>query len=66
MDEVAEHSGKTTFTNFKRVIWHESFRKILESLSVISQIGFMVECGDGTRRRLYPFVHILSADYEEQ
>lgn len=33
---------------------------------MLSRVGYRVQCGDGKARTLFPFVHILSADYEEQ
>jgi hypothetical protein len=52
--------------DFKKVVWHEAFYKILESIEVYSKIGCWVECGDGVRRLIYPLILILAADYEEQ
>lgn len=64
--EEAKYKGKTTYTNFKRVVWHEAFRKLLKTLAPTSQLGWTFRSPDGTLYRLFPFVHILSADYEEQ
>ena len=52
--------------NFKRVIWHDSFYKLLETIETISVTGFWVKCGDGVERHIFPLVLILTADYEEQ
>jgi hypothetical protein len=52
--------------DFKKVVWHESFYKILESIEIYSKIGCWVGCGDGVRRLIYPIILILAADYEEQ
>lgn len=64
--EDAEHKGKTTFTNFKRVVWHESFRHILSTIQHLSTTGFLFPCPDGVTRLLFPYIHTLIADYEEQ
>lgn len=64
--EDAEHRGKTTFTNFKRVVWHESFRHILSTIRDLSATGYMFPCADGITRLLFPYIHTLVADYEEQ
>ncbi|KIP07360.1 hypothetical protein PHLGIDRAFT_71277, partial [Phlebiopsis gigantea 11061_1 CR5-6] len=64
--EDKEHRGKTTFTNFKKVVWHTSFRIILDTIAAISQLGCLCRCADNVERLLFPFVHILVADYEEQ
>ena len=58
--------GKKGYVDFKRVVWHESFHILLSSIKELSKVGCWVECGDGIKRRLYPMVFILSADYEEQ
>jgi len=66
VDEDANEAGKTGFVNFKRVVWHESFYRLLDSVSAYSKTGFSTECADTIMRHLYPLVLILSADYEEQ
>jgi hypothetical protein len=66
VDEDANEKGKTGFVNFKRVVWHKAFYKLLESISAHSKTGFWYECGDLITRHLFPFILILSADYEEQ
>ena len=59
-------SGKTGYVDFKRVVWHDSFRKLLASIRDPSKIGYSIECADGITRHIYPAILILSADYEEQ
>ena len=59
-------SGKTKYVDFKRVVWHDSFRQLLASIHDPSKIGYSIECGDGIVRHIYPAILILSADYEEQ
>jgi len=59
-------SGKPGFVNFKRAVWHESFKVLLQSISLHSYTGCWFHCGDGVDRHLYPLVFILAADYEEQ
>jgi len=56
----------TDNVNFSRVVWHESFRKLLESIEGYSFVGCWQECGDKIQRFLFPFIFVLSADYEEQ
>lgn len=60
------HKTHTAYVDFKKIVWHKCFLKILESLQVPSQSGHHVVCGDGKERNLYPLISILSADYEEQ
>ena len=59
-------SGKTKYVDFKRVVWHDSFRQLLALIHDPSKIGYSIECGDGIVRHIYPAILILSADYEEQ
>ena len=66
VEEDEGEKGKKTYVDFKRVIWHESFHMLLESIHEYSKVGCWVECGDGVQRHLFPMVFILSADYEEQ
>jgi len=61
-----EEKGKKDYIDFKRVVWHDSFRKLLETVREHSHLGFWVKCGDGITRHLFPMILILSADYEEQ
>jgi len=64
--EDEDKKGKSEYVNFKRVVWHESFRKLLESIVQYSKTGCWVQCGDQIPRHLFPIILILSADYEEQ
>ncbi|KAG2753584.1 hypothetical protein P692DRAFT_201705525 [Suillus brevipes Sb2] len=64
-EEASEH-GKPGFINFKRVVWHESFLKILLNLEQYSRTGYSYTCYDTIMRWLFPVILILSADYEEQ
>jgi hypothetical protein len=66
IEEDAAESNKPKYVNFKRVIWHDSFRKLLTSIHELSKIGYSIECADGVVRHIYPAILILSADYEEQ
>ena len=52
--------------NFKRVVWHDSFYELLDSIRIHSKSGYYIRCADGIVRHLYPAILILSADYEEQ
>jgi hypothetical protein len=47
-------------------VWHKAFYKIAESIEKCTELGFALNCGDRVRRKMYPFVLIVSADYEEQ
>jgi hypothetical protein len=66
VEEDASKQGNLAFVDFKRMVWHESFEKLLDSIKEHSKTGFSVICGDRVERLLFPFVVILSADYEEQ
>jgi hypothetical protein len=52
--------------DFKRVIWHESFSIFLHKLTKITHLGEWVIDGNGKKLHLFPFIWILSADFEEQ
>ncbi|EGO30630.1 hypothetical protein SERLADRAFT_404715 [Serpula lacrymans var. lacrymans S7.9] len=38
--EDETHKGKTTFANFKNIVWHKAFLKILESIEPLSKTGY--------------------------
>ena len=42
-------NNKTSFANFKNVVWHESFFRLLESIQQHSKTGFWFECADGVQ-----------------
>ncbi|KAI5986488.1 hypothetical protein EDD15DRAFT_2389855 [Pisolithus albus] len=63
--ESAKEEGKTGYTNYKRIIWHEAFHFILDKVAELSKIGYKYECYDKITRWLFPLILILSADYEE-
>ncbi|KAJ7078038.1 hypothetical protein B0H15DRAFT_789221 [Mycena belliarum] len=60
-----QENGKAAFTNFKNIVWHNAFYKLLESLVLPSKVGDWTICGDGITRWLWPLILILAADYEE-
>lgn len=66
IEDDAKNKGSPNWVNFKRVIWHASFYKLLESIEHLSKVGYWVECGDGVKRHIFPLILILAADYEEQ
>ena len=66
LEEEAEESGKKGYVDFKRVVWHDSFKELLASIHAVSKTGTHIKCADGIIRHLYPVILILSADYEEQ
>ena len=49
----SENEGKLTWTNLKRVVWHESFLKMLNSIIQLSKIGFAYKTFEGILRLLY-------------
>jgi hypothetical protein len=66
VEEDSAETGKRGFVDFKRVVWHKAFYEILESIEKYAELGFSLDCGDGVRRKIHPFILIVSADYEEQ
>lgn len=65
-EEDASKEGYLSFVDFKRIVWHESFEKLLDSISKHSKTWFAVDCGYGIEWVLYPFIIIFSPEYEEQ
>ncbi|KAJ6473947.1 hypothetical protein DFH09DRAFT_1293679 [Mycena vulgaris] len=63
-DDPQENS-KPAFSNFKNIVWHTAFYKLLESLAHASRVGDWTSCGDAILRWLWPRILILAADYEE-
>ncbi|KAG1841947.1 hypothetical protein F4604DRAFT_1828380 [Suillus subluteus] len=64
--EDASEEGKLGYTTLKRVVWHESFVKLLVNLDQYSKTGYSYACYDNILRWLFPVILILSGDYEEQ
>ncbi|KIK17106.1 hypothetical protein PISMIDRAFT_112092, partial [Pisolithus microcarpus 441] len=51
--ELAKEERKTGYVNFKRVIWHEAFLKLLEKVAELSKVGYLHESYDGVLRWLF-------------
>lgn len=66
IDEDPKERKKTSWRNFKNAVYHEAFRQFLKDVALFSKVGCEVLCGDRVSRLLFPFIHIISADYEEQ
>ncbi|KAG2158730.1 uncharacterized protein EDB93DRAFT_1290809 [Suillus bovinus] len=66
VEEDRKYSGTQSFVNFKNVVWHKSFKRLLKSIALLSKTGCWVMCWDNIKRLFYPLILILSADYEEQ
>ncbi|KAN0137278.1 hypothetical protein V8E53_004723 [Lactarius tabidus] len=64
--EGPKEKKKCDFVGFKREVWHESFSIIIKSIVEHLKTGCWLECSNGVQRWIFPFVTILSADYEEQ
>lgn len=64
--EEPQHKRKTSFVNFKRVIWHKSFLIFLATIAPYAKTGFWHRFESSILRCLFPLVYILSSDYEEQ
>ncbi|KAG1865264.1 hypothetical protein F4604DRAFT_1881913 [Suillus subluteus] len=62
----AGEEGKLGYTTLKRIVWHESFFKLLEHAAQYSKTGYSHKCHNDVLRWLFPIILILSADYEEQ
>ncbi|KAG2160202.1 uncharacterized protein EDB93DRAFT_1261699 [Suillus bovinus] len=66
VEEDRKYSRTQSFVNFKNVIWHESFKRLLKSIALLSKTSCWVMCWDNIKCLFYPLILILSADYEEQ
>ncbi len=64
-DEASE-KGKKNYIDWKHAVYHESFKVLLEEVAIHSRTGYKLRCGDNQLRTLFPFIHIITADYEEQ
>lgn len=56
----------TDYVDFKQVVWHESFKKFLESVRDRSWVGVARKGPNDEDLVIFPLILILSADYEEQ
>ncbi|KAF9554728.1 hypothetical protein CPC08DRAFT_696425 [Agrocybe pediades] len=65
-EETASDTGKASYRNVKRLIWHEAVAIIFSSIQSYTRFGVSVRCADGISRKIFPFVNMISADYEEQ
>ncbi|KZP13413.1 hypothetical protein FIBSPDRAFT_913092 [Athelia psychrophila] len=66
VEDIASERGKKNWVLHRNIVWHETFRKILKMIRKYSKIGFSHSCANAIVRWLWPFILILSADYEEQ
>ncbi|KAI6003353.1 hypothetical protein EDC04DRAFT_2871830 [Pisolithus marmoratus] len=64
--EDSANDRKLSYTNLKRVVWHQAFLKLLNSITCLSKVSFVYKTYDDSMSTLYPIILILSADYEEQ
>lgn len=64
--EDSKTSQTSSYVDFKRVVWHRAFYEILKSIEQYAKTGCSVLCGDGVVRRIWPYIIMVSADYEEQ
>ncbi|PCH36191.1 hypothetical protein WOLCODRAFT_86299, partial [Wolfiporia cocos MD-104 SS10] len=66
VDNDSAEDGKTSFADFKRVVWHKGFLPFMNNVAQHSRTGYHVKCADEILRWIWIFILILSADYEEQ
>ncbi|KAL1673601.1 hypothetical protein EV122DRAFT_222273, partial [Schizophyllum commune] len=65
-DETSERKNKTSFVNYKGIIWHDSMYKFLQDIIDQPPEGIPIKCSDDVIRFFVLFILILVADYEEQ
>ncbi|KAI6032391.1 hypothetical protein EDC04DRAFT_2605208 [Pisolithus marmoratus] len=63
--ELVKEERKTGYANFKCVVWHKAFFKLLEKVGELSKVGYLHQCYDKVLQWLFPVILILSADYKE-
>ncbi|KAG6915116.1 hypothetical protein DXG01_013213 [Tephrocybe rancida] len=51
--------------DLKRKVYHECLRVLLDVIKPFSFHGLVAQCGDEIMHRLFPFIFILAADFEE-
>ncbi|KAI0091220.1 hypothetical protein BDY19DRAFT_934569 [Irpex rosettiformis] len=66
IDDDSGEKSKKPYIDWKNAVYHEAFRILLEQVATFSRTGYRMKCGDRCLRTLYPFIHIIAADYEEQ
>lgn len=66
IDAPEEEKNRTEFRDFKRRVHHKAMQAILASMQEASLDGIALVCGDGVTRVLYPSIHCMSMDFEEQ
>ncbi|KAK7677045.1 hypothetical protein QCA50_020010 [Cerrena zonata] len=64
--EDAQGEGKSCFTNFKRVVWHQSFLQVFEIIIKYSKLGYPWEIIQAILSYLFPMILIQSCNFEEQ
>ncbi|THH15034.1 hypothetical protein EUX98_g9526 [Antrodiella citrinella] len=64
--EDPAETGKKGFINMKHAVWHECFRELMKVVAALSYSGYAFKTFEDIVRYLFPFIAILSADYEEQ
>ena len=52
--------------DFKNTVFHEAFCLFLKDVAKLSDTSYEVLFGDQVTRVLFPYIHLISADYEEQ
>ncbi|KAG8680131.1 hypothetical protein FRC08_016515 [Ceratobasidium sp. 394] len=73
VDKAPDGLGATAFPNFKCNVWHRGMEKLLETIRMESRFGYAVKLElhralnlEKKLWKLFPNIHILSADLEEQ
>ncbi|KAF8875181.1 hypothetical protein BD779DRAFT_1701646 [Infundibulicybe gibba] len=68
LKEDESQKKKKAYVNFKRVIWHETFRILLSTIRDKSFTGAYFKLPNAAEDvlHLFPWIMVFSADYEEQ
>lgn len=57
---------KNSYICWKNAVYHVAFRVFLKDVARWSHVGYETVCGDDMSRIMFPFIHIVSMDYQEQ
>lgn len=64
-DPPEEDQHRPEYISYRREVYHRAWQIILEDIRHAARYGMATRCADSTERILFPFIYIISADFEE-
>ena len=64
-DPPEEDQHRRDYIWYRREVYHRAWQAVLKPLVQPSKYGMAVRCADKVDRVLFPFIYIISADFEE-